>query len=1073
MKKNYYTIKTLIVLLSLVAFNMNAQLSGIVTINSAATTGGTNYQTFNAFATALNTNGVSGPLTVNVVSNTGPYVEQVMFTQCPGMSSANRITINGNGNVLAFTATASTQPYTMLLNGADYMTIKNLNLIGQGTTYALVCLLTNAANYNMFSSCTFSAPVNGTSTGHCPFAISSSSTSATSGGTDAGNYNTVSTCTMSNGYYGCVFYGLTSSPYQSNNSLLNSLVTDFYYYGVYYPYQNYITVKGNTLDRATRTTTSFLYAMYGFYQQGAMIDGNKIHKLFENNQGSTATCYVMYIYYTNTSGGARNTIRNNIITNIKSNGTIYGMYAYYMHGDIYNNTVDLDYSACTSGTNYGIYGYGGVGYDNTITNNIVSINRGASTGTKYGISFGGVTGNVVSDRNVIYMAGNTAGTNYYGYYSATATAFNTYTAQGVDATSYSVSPTFTGQITGDLHPTNSLINNAAMPNGLVFDQQGAIRNQASPDLGALEFLTPSCAGSPTANSVSSPTYALCPGEIATLGLSYLDPNLGITYQWQSSTISQVGPFVSLPGANSVLYTIPTTTTSTWYNVVITCTNPGGGNINATGQIMIAGSTTSTVPYYENFEGIGANDRLPNCSWSSNSLGALARTYTSAASGNRQPLSGTSFAGFSNSSPGTNYFYTNGIQMNVGITYSAAINWATEYLGNLNWTNLSILVGPNQSTTGLVPIASFGPLSSGSYKLLSNTFTVATSGLYYIAIKATSTSGGAQYLSLDDLSITIPCDANSPNSPTLTLSAGSINACSGQPLNLMASGADTYTWNTGVTGSGITDIPTTPGAMNYEVMGTNLLTGCTSTVSQVVNVVPTPITLIYASQATVCSGQQVVLTAFGADSYAWSIGGNSTMITVTPSVGTTYNVVGTNTNGCSSSASQQITVNQLPSVNASSSNPADACKDDLLTLSAGGAVTYQWVASNGAILQGNTINTTLSSNTAFTVTGTDSHGCSNKASFTQNINLCTSISKYTSGLGDLKIYPNPTNGEFTIHLNNSNSKTIEVTDLTGRIILSSTSIDDKINVNINALSNGIYYVKIKSNNTFEVVKVVKQ
>lgn len=457
MKKTYKSIKTFIVLLSLVAFNMEAQISGTVTINSGAATAGTNYQTWNALASALSTNTLVGPLTVNVVANSGPYNEQVIFGQIPGMSAANRITVNGNNNQLIFNSTALATPHTLLLSGADYMTFNNLRFEGQGTTYAMVCVLTGAANYNEFNNCTMTAPLNGTSSYQVPFCITSSSTSPTSGGTNSGNYNTVNTCTLSNGYYGCVFYGLTGAPYQQSNSLLNSIVTDFYYYGFYFPYQQYITVKNNIIQRPTRTSNpGACYGFAGWYQSGAMVDGNIIRNFFGSQLGASCTVYAMYVYYNSISGGPRNTWRNNIITNIQNNSTVYGFYNYYGNSDIYNNTFDFDYAACTSGTIYGLYAYGGAGYNNAITNNIVTCNRGASNGTKYALYFGGVTGNLTCERNIINISGNTGGSNYYGYYSGPGTmagnmqVWASYTVQGVDATSYSVSPTYSNQALFDV-----------------------------------------------------------------------------------------------------------------------------------------------------------------------------------------------------------------------------------------------------------------------------------------------------------------------------------------------------------------------------------------------------------------------------------------------------------------------------------------------------------------------------------------------------------------------------------------------------------------------------------------------
>src|SRR5207253_453158 len=99
-------------------------------------------------------------------------------------------------------------------------------------------------------------------------------------------------------------------------------------------------------------------------------------------------------------------------------------------------------------------------------------------------------------------------------------------------------------------------------------------------------------------------------------------------------------------------------------------------------------------------------------------------------------------------------------LNPGITYSASLWYQTDFTGAMNWTDLSILIGTSQSSTGLVPVASTnGPAVSVIYKQLSNTFTVASPGLYYTAVRATASAGPALYLSWDDLKISIPCTTN--------------------------------------------------------------------------------------------------------------------------------------------------------------------------------------------------------------------------------------------------------------------------------------------------------------------------
>jgi len=410
MKKSYMKIRSLVGAFGLLAITASAQINGVVTINSASPTAGTNYATFNALATVLNGPGVNGPLTVNVAP--GTYIEQVQFNVISGAGGSNRIVINGNGATLQFNSSNAALPHTMALNGTDYLTVNNLNMVGQGSLYAMVCVLTNGADNNRFTNCTFQCPLNSSNTSQVPFSISSSMTTP-SGGTNSGNFNTVSTSTMMNGYYGVFFYGLTASPFNTNNTVKDCWVTDFYYMGIYFYYQKNCVVANNTVDRLTRTSSTTTYGMYGPYQSGSIIEGNKVHKLFQSNQGAAVTCYPMYIYYTSTPGGPRNTVRNNVITDIRNNSTIYGMYCYYMNADIYNNTIDLDWLTGTSysGTIYAMYPYGTAGYNNTITNNIVTVRR-AGSGTRYGIYIA-ATGNIALDRNDIVVT-TTLASSYLG-----------------------------------------------------------------------------------------------------------------------------------------------------------------------------------------------------------------------------------------------------------------------------------------------------------------------------------------------------------------------------------------------------------------------------------------------------------------------------------------------------------------------------------------------------------------------------------------------------------------------------------------------------------------------------------
>jgi hypothetical protein len=1066
MKKTYKTIRMLAcgLLCSLLPAGMDAQLSGTVTINSGVATGGTNYQTWNAFATDLNSVGVSGPLVVNVVSATGPYNEQVLFNQATGVSATNTITINGNGNTLTFNSTNFSMPYIIGMNGADRMYFNNLTVIGTGS-YAYPIMLYGGADYNMFSACTFSVPFNTTSTGHIPVVFSGSGTSYGSFG-NSGNYNTISTCTMVNGYYGVSMYASTSVPYNTDNKILNCVIQDWYQMGInHYYYHKNTTISGNLIERPNRTTVTSSYGIYSYYNQGSLIERNRIQRLFDAATTSGSSCYGIYAYW-NTGGGGKanpNTIKNNIIADIKSNGTLYGMYALYIDGYIYHNTISLDNTASTTGsTTYGIYGYTQSGYEMDFRNNIISITRGG-TGSKYGMYFA-IAGNIIADDNDIYVA-SSSGTNYYGYWNGAQTSQSGFqTASAQEANSFTVNPAFTNIATNNYIPTSTAINNQATPVGVFEDVMQYPRSSSSPDIGAHEFLSLNCAGTPSANTVVTPTYAICPGNNVNIALGTYFSDLGITYQWRASTTSSAGPYTNITGATGPVYTAPNVTVNTWYSPVITCTN-GGGTTSPVGYVQIAGTTTNSVPYLEDFEGIPGANKLPNCSWYVPNLGGSAYTYIQSNNQNRVPYSGSKFASAYYSPAGSNYFYTNGIQLNAGVIYSTSVMYTTDYYTYTNW-NLDIMVGPNQSTTGLVVVASQSPAASPSYKMLSNTFSVATSGIYYVAIRATSTGACCgYYLSFDDVRVDIPCQLNTP---TVNVTASQTVICAGDPVILTATGGDAITWDNGAgTGSVVTVNPMSN--ITYMATGTSTASGCSSTASQMIVVNPRPTINVFSNPPVICAGSSANLNAFGAQSFAWSNGSNGPIITVSPASTTAYTVIGTNSFGCSSSAVQTVNVNQLPTITATA--PSSICAGESAMLTGSGGVSYTWMSSS-SFIGTNPAFVTPPSSTSYTVQGTDANGCTNTAIVNLGVDPCTTIGEM-SALPGLKVYPNPTSYDFTVELNNSDVKTVELCDVTGRIISSSTSTDNKVNVQMNTLSNGIYYVKVKSVNAVQVVKIVKE
>jgi hypothetical protein len=578
-----------------------------------------------------------------------------------------------------------------------------------------------------------------------------------------------------------------------------------------------------------------------------------------------------------------------------------------------------------------------------------------------------------------------------------------------------------------------------------------------------KWTPPQCSGTLAALSASTNASFICPGGSSTITLLNSYTVSGITYTWSASGTS-TGNYTLIANTNSPYLAAGPIPSNSWFQAVSTCLNGGSTVTSNPLNVQVAAPTINSIPYLEGFEGLIINDQLPNCSWVASNMPAVCKTYTASGTNNRIPFNGTKFAAFSS---GTNvngdYFYTSGLQLNAGVTYSAAVAYITD--GNAGWTNFSILYGTSQSSTGLIPIASIGPINNSNYFQLSNTFTVANSGVYFIAIKCIGTST-PQYLSFDDVRVTAPC---SLNGPTLNINANFPLVCSGTPVIITAGGANTYSWNTGATSSVITVTPTLTTV--YSVTGTYTASGCSATVSQTITVKNAPLVSVSANTLLVCSGSTVSLVATGANTYTWSNTGLGDSVIVNPLLSTIYTVYGENTNGCGAFASISISVNPLPVISVISTASSVLCLGETATLSAFGAVNYQW-SSPGVFLQSNPVLVKPTVTSTYTITGTDANFCVNTSTFTQIVGLCTGVNDPISRSNKSILFPNPANEHVTLVLGRSYFKTWELINALGQTILSGKINGDSAIINISKIPEGCYNIKAISDQGFELMKFVK-
>jgi hypothetical protein len=289
-----------------------------------------------------------------------------------------------------------------------------------------------------------------------------------------------------------------------------------------------------------------------------------------------------------------------------------------------------------------------------------------------------------------------------------------------------------------------------------------------------------------------------------------------------------------------------------------------------------------------------------------------------------------------------------------------------------------------------------------------------------------------------------------SSPTLVVTANNNLVCLGDPVDITANGATSYTWSTSSTNNSITVNPTS--STVYSVTGST--SGCSTTETIAISVfVPT---VSITGNTAVCLGENATLTATGANIYNWSTGASGALIQVSPSANTIYTLSSITASGavnCPGSASIQVSVKPNPTVTATASRTV-MCKGENNVITASGASTYSW--STGATTASFAITPSLVTTNTYSLVGTGANACTGTTSIQVKVNACTGINELSAGNNSLLVYPNPSNGVFKItaqqnielRLMNSIGQTIQVIKLDD---------SNRFEAEVKGLANGIYFI----------------
>lgn len=217
-------------------------------------------------------------------------------------------------------------------------------------------------------------------------------------------------------------------------------------------------------------------------------------------------------------------------------------------------------------------------------------------------------------------------------------------------------------------------------------------------------------------------------------------------------------------------------------------------------------------------------------------------------------------------------------------------------------------------------------------------------------------------------------------PSLAASVSNSAICIGGANTVAVNGnAQTYTWMP--SSQTVTSIIVTPSiTTNYTVTGSSVL-GCTTSVVVPV-IVDTPSIITGPNGIGICPSGTLLIFASGATTYTWNPGfmiGSTTV--VSPTITSTYTVLGRSVNGCTSTATRLVYVFPNANITVSASSQT-LCSGSSATLSVTGASQYTWYPAGSFQ---NSFAVSPATNTDYTVTGINFDGCTDTKSISLTVN----------------------------------------------------------------------------------------
>jgi hypothetical protein len=435
--------------------------AALTPLNGTYTVGtGQTYTTINAAINAMTVNGISGPVTFLLASQT--FNEQFVLPSISGSSATNTITFqsqsgNAASTILTFNASATATNYIAQLSNASYVTFKNLTFEPTGSSFNRAIWAVNRATDITFENLRITLP---------------STTSVTEDRaaillrpTLSSNVRLINSV-ITGGSHGFIHVGnSTASNYSPGTVITGNAISNVYARPMYLQYHNGIVINDNVI-----TGTS--YSDY----HGTVIWNSSGNLEMLRNRITGGAGYALYLYYPNTGGSGL--IANNFLQSTNSNSSYYTFFVQQglVNTNIYHNSVNAT-GTSTNSTAFHFDRAASVG--NRVVNNIFRANAGVAVEHRNPSTVNSV---LESNYNDLFSSGP-----FLAQFGSTNTGTleDWRTASGLDANSVFFDPQYTSDT--NLTPTAPGIASAGKNLPAITNDINNATRPAIPSLGAVQY----------------------------------------------------------------------------------------------------------------------------------------------------------------------------------------------------------------------------------------------------------------------------------------------------------------------------------------------------------------------------------------------------------------------------------------------------------------------------------------------------------------------------------------------------------------------------------------------------------